>query len=153
MRLHQVGLLVGILVGVTAPSYSDSSIQFATASYQTVFRERVFDAYIEAKQQTTASAQTGGRVAEVRFDVGEFVPKGSVIVRFRDKEQRAAYEAAQARLEHAKAKFTEAESEYIRIKEVHAKKLVSMLPPCLLAYSSLVRPWALPSGISSSVQR
>jgi len=125
MRHVQVGLLAVILMGVTAASYSDSSIQFATVSYHTVFRERVFDAYIEAKQQTTASAQTGGRVAEVRFDVGEFVPKGSVIVRFRDKEQRAAYEAAQARLEHAKAKFTEAESEYIRIKEVHAKKLVS----------------------------
>ena len=125
MRLHQVGLMVCMLVSVTAPSYSDSSIELATATYQTVFRERVFDAYIEAKQQSTASAQTSGRVAEVRFDVGEFVPKGSVIVRFRDKEQRAAHEAAQARLEHAQAKFTEAESEYVRIKEVHAKKLVS----------------------------
>jgi len=125
MRIQQTGFLLFMLVVEIAPSYSDSSLEIATANYQTVFRERVFDAYIEAKQQTTVSAQTGGRVAEVRFDVGEFVPKASVIIRFRDKKQRAAFEAAQARLEHAKAKFTEADNEYVRIKEVYAKKLVS----------------------------
>ncbi len=125
MRLHQIGLLIYLSMGIVVPSYADSPIGLATATYQTVFRERVFDAYIEAKQQTTVSAQTGGRVAEVRFDVGEFVPKGTVIIRFRDKKQRADYEAAQARLEHARAKYSEAENEFIRIKEVHAKKLVS----------------------------
>jgi len=125
MRVQQIGFLLFLLVVGVAPSHSDSSMELATASYQTVFRERVFDAYIEAKQQTTVSAQTGGRVSEVRYDVGEFVPKGSVIIRFRDKKQRAAFEAAQARLEHAQAKFAEADNEYVRIKEVYAKKLVS----------------------------
>ena len=79
---------------------------------------RVVDATIEAVHQATVSAQTSGRIIEILADVDDYVEKGAVIVRMRDKEQRAAYDAAQAR-------FDEAEAEYKRVSEVYEKKLVA----------------------------
>lgn len=79
---------------------------------------RVVDATIEAVQQATVSAQTSGRITEITVDVDDYVTKGSVIIRLRDKSQRAAFKVAQARYE-------EALSEYKRIKEVYGKSLVA----------------------------
>ena len=79
---------------------------------------RVVDATIEAVQQATVSAQTSGRIIEINVDVDDYVEKGTVILRMRDKEQRAAFDAARAR-------FEEAEAEYQRVKDVFEKKLVA----------------------------
>lgn len=79
---------------------------------------RVVDATIEAVHQATVSAQTGGRIIEILADVDDYVEKGAVILRMRDKEQRAAFDAA-------KARFEEAEAEFNRVSEVYAKKLVA----------------------------
>jgi len=79
---------------------------------------RVVDATIEAVHQATVSAQTGGRIIEILADVDDYVEKGAVILRMRDKEQRAAFDAA-------KARFEEAEAEYRRVSEVYEKKLVA----------------------------
>ncbi len=79
---------------------------------------RVVDATIEAVQQATVSAQTSGRITEITVDVNDFVTKGSVIIRLRDKSQRAAFNVA-------KARYDEALAEYKRVKEVFDKKVVS----------------------------
>lgn len=79
---------------------------------------RVVDATIEAEHQATVSAQTSGRITEISVDVDDYVSKGTVIVRLRDKTQRAAYKVA-------KAQHDEALSEFNRVKEVYAKKLVA----------------------------
>lgn len=79
---------------------------------------RVVDATVEAVQQATVSAQTSGRITEITVDVDDYVSKGTVIIRLRDKEQRAAFDAA-------KARFEEAQAEYKRIKEIFEKKLVA----------------------------
>jgi RND family efflux transporter MFP subunit len=79
---------------------------------------RVVDATFEAVQQATVSAQTSGRIIEVTVDVDDYVTKGSVIMRLRDKTQRAAYNAAKARYEEALAEFK-------RIKEVYEKNVVA----------------------------
>jgi RND family efflux transporter MFP subunit len=71
-------------------------------------RERTFDGVTEAVKQSTVSAQVTGRITEINFDVDDFVPKGAVILRFRDKEQRAAVDAAQARFDEASAEFKRA---------------------------------------------
>ena len=42
--------------------------------------------------RATVSAQTSGRVAEIYYDVDDFVPAGAPIMRFTDVEQRAALE-------------------------------------------------------------
>src|SRR5690606_24491386 len=63
--------------------------------------ERMLDGRIEAVSQGTVSAQTSGRVAEVLYDVNDFVPADAVIIRLRATEQRASLEQAQAALKEA----------------------------------------------------
>jgi RND family efflux transporter MFP subunit len=91
-----------------------------TASVQQVQSQKlsVIDATIEAVQQATISAQTTGRILEINVDVDDYVEKGKVIIRLRDKEQRAAFDAT-------KARFDEAQSEFKRVQEIYAKKLVA----------------------------
>ena len=109
---------------LTFVGFSLASIGFAaelpTAPVQQVQMPRlnIVDATIEAVQQATVSAQVSGRITEINFDVDDYVAKGAVIIRLRDKEQRAALDAARAR-------FDEAQSEFDRVKEVFAKKLVA----------------------------
>ncbi len=55
---------------------------------------------------------------EVNFDVDDYVSKDDIIVRLRDKEQRAALRAAEAGLAEAKANFS-------RIQDLLKRKLVS----------------------------
>jgi len=86
---------------------------------------RVLDGTVEAVHQATLSAQTSGRVAEVLFDVNDYVEAGSVLVRFSNTEQKAALEQAEANLEAAEAAYRQAEAEYRRIRDVFEKKLVS----------------------------
>lgn len=94
--------------------------ELPTASVQQVQSQKlsVIDATIEAVQQATISAQTTGRILEINVDVDDYVEKGKVIIRLRDKEQRAAFDAA-------KARFEEAQSEFKRVQEIYAKKLVA----------------------------
>lgn len=79
---------------------------------------RVVDATIEAEHQATVSAQTSGRIMEITVDVDDYVSKGTVIIRLRDKTQQASYKVA-------KAQHDEALAEFKRVKEVYAKKLVA----------------------------
>ncbi len=90
-----------------------------------VMREHLLDGTVEAVKEATISAQTSGRIVELLYDVDDFVPPGSVVVRFRDTEQRARFKQAEASLEEATARHNEAKKEFDRIEDVYAKKLVS----------------------------
>jgi len=95
-----------------------SEIQLVNAQYKEVKRERVLDALVEAVHKATMSAQTSGRVSEIYFDVNDYVKKGAVLLRMRDKDQ-------QAKLNVAKADFTQAETELQRVQELFAKQLIA----------------------------
>lgn len=88
-------------------------------------RERVWDGVVEAVNQATLSAQTGGRVLELPFDVDDYVSAGEVVVRFTDVEQKSASRQAQAQLAAAQAAAREAEAEYTRIADIYQRKLVA----------------------------
>ncbi len=79
---------------------------------------RVLDAKIEAVRQATVASQVRGRIIELPYDVDDYVKKGDVLVRFRDRDQRAAVKSAQAQ-------FDEASSSYKRTQEIYARKLVA----------------------------
>ncbi|HEX2493120.1 MAG TPA: efflux RND transporter periplasmic adaptor subunit [Steroidobacter sp.] len=81
--------------------------------------ERLLDGAIEAVNQGTVSAQTSGRVAEVLYDVNDFVPAGAVIVKLRATEQRASLEQAQAALKEATAREAETQTRYARIRGLY----------------------------------
>ena len=90
-----------------------------------ISREIIFDGVVEAINQATVAAQTTGRVAELPFDVGDFVEKGQVIVRVTDEEQQARLASAQAAVNAAQAQLADAQQNFDRIQEVFEKKLVA----------------------------
>jgi RND family efflux transporter MFP subunit len=78
-------------------------------------RERLLDGTVEAVNQATMSAQTAGRIAEVFFDVDDFVQAGEPIARFTDVEQQSALRQAQAALAEARARQSQANGEFRRV--------------------------------------
>jgi RND family efflux transporter MFP subunit len=76
--------------------------------------ERIHDGTVEAVHQATMSAQTSGRVAEVFFDVDDYVEPGQPIIRFTDTEQSAGLRRANAALEEALARQKQADDEFRR---------------------------------------
>lgn len=106
---------------------ASGELPFATLTVSPVSaqRERIWDGVIEAVNQATLSAQTGGRVREILVDVNDYVKAGDVILRFTDVEQQSGIRQAQAALAAAKAALDEAESDFQRISEIYGRQLVS----------------------------
>jgi RND family efflux transporter MFP subunit len=101
-----------------------ASLASVTVESARVPRETAFDGAVEAINQSTVSAQTSGRVVELPFDVGDYVEKDAVIVRFTTTEQRARAGGAQATLAEARARLAEAQLTYDRTKDVYEKRVV-----------------------------
>jgi RND family efflux transporter MFP subunit len=104
---------------------ASAALETVTVARATVETETSFDAVIEAVNQATVAAQTSGRVLELPYDVGDYVERGSVIVRLRDTEQRARADSASAALSDARARLAEARLAHERIKDVFEKGMVA----------------------------
>ena len=104
-----------LTASMAAASAAEVPLATVTVEYEKAPRERVWDGTVEAVNQATVSAQTSGRVAEILYDVDDFVAAGAPIMRFTDTEQRAAVSSARAALEEAEARAVEAESEFTRV--------------------------------------
>lgn len=113
--LWRFAIALAAAASITAAPAAEIPLATLTAAYVKAPRERVLDGKVEAVNQATVSAQTSGRVAEIFYDVDDFVEAGAPIVRFTDTEQRAARESARGALAEAEARAAEAESEYTRI--------------------------------------
>lgn len=102
-------------------------VAFATAvaATQSATQERLWDGVVDAVHKATLSAQTGGRVTELPFDVNDYVQVGDVIVRFTDVEQQSGRRQAEAALRAAEANAREAELGFDRARDLIAKKLVA----------------------------
>lgn len=120
IRLPWRGALVFFWLSLLVTPVVADSLPFPVGSAEkiNVASERILDAQIEAIKQATISAQITERVEEINFDVDDYVEKGAILLRFRDKKQRADYDVAVARFQEAKAEFD-------RVKEVFERKLVS----------------------------
>ena len=88
-------------------------------------REQVWDGVVEAVHQVVISAQTNARVLELPYDVNDVVPKGAVLVRFTDVEQKSARNAAQAQIASAQATYNEALASYQRFAAIYTKGYVA----------------------------
>jgi RND family efflux transporter MFP subunit len=118
-------LLVAICLLIALPAAATVPFGTAVATYTEAPRERVWDGRIEAVNQATVSAQTTGRIAELPFDVNDFVDAGDVIMRFTDTEQKAALARAAAALEEAQARLAEATQEFERFSQMIEKQSIS----------------------------
>jgi len=123
--LITVGLVLAFNLPPAAIADGTESLLTATASYEVAAIERVFDGTVEAVHQATVSAQTGGRIAELNYDIDDFVEVGSVLVRFTDVEQSTALRQTDAQLAEARARLTESEEEYKRAQNLQERGLGS----------------------------
>ncbi|MDH3620095.1 MAG: efflux RND transporter periplasmic adaptor subunit [Gammaproteobacteria bacterium] len=112
-------------LAVVFPVYGAVPLETATATFTDAARERVWDGRVEAVNQATVSAQTSGRIAELPFDVNDYVDAGDVVMRFTDTEQKAALARANAALEEARARLAEASQEFERFSQMIENNSIS----------------------------
>lgn len=118
-------LLLATILLTGLPAQAAVPFETATATYTDAARERVWDGRVEAVNQATVSAQTSGRIAELPFDVNDYVAAGDIMMRFTDTEQKAALARAEAALQEANARLAEATQEFERFSKMIENNSVS----------------------------
>jgi RND family efflux transporter MFP subunit len=83
------------------------------------------EAIVEAVRQSTVSAQIAGRIVDIRFDVGDRVQKGDVIVRIDERAATQAQAASEAQLRSAEATLANARAQFERSRQLFAQKFIS----------------------------
>jgi len=97
-----------LLIGLLPAGLSAAEPETTEAVMRELPRERVLDALIEAVREATVSAQINGRIVKIYYDVDDYVEKGAVLLKFRDTEVRARFEAAKAAYDEARTAHAEA---------------------------------------------
>jgi len=97
----------------------------ATAALREVEQAYAAEGVVEAVKQSTVAAQISGRVVDIRFDVGDSVKKGEVIVRIDEREVSDALASTQAQIAHAQATLANAKAHYERTQQLYNQKFVS----------------------------
>jgi RND family efflux transporter MFP subunit len=111
-----------LLVSAPAPA---AELKSAPVELREVELTYSSDAVIEAVRQSTVAAQIQGRIVELRFDVGDYVKKGDVIVRIDERQVGQAADASAAQVSEAQAALANARATYERTKQLLAQKFVS----------------------------
>lgn len=124
IRLHALWSVPAVLF-VAIPASGEIPLATEMARYEDAARERVWDGRVEAVNQATVSAQTSGRIAELPFDVNDYVDAGDIVMRFTDTEQKAALASAEATLQEANARLAEADQAFERFSAMIENNSIS----------------------------
>ncbi len=114
-----------VLLLLWSPGAQALDLNTAPVARVAVPVETVLAGLVEAVNQSTVAAQTAGRVTEVRFDVDDYVPKGTVIVQLRDTEQQAGLAKADSGLQDARARYQKAADDLHRKQVLLKEQAVS----------------------------
>jgi len=108
-------------------SVAANKLPFETAKVEQVELPQTInlDAAVEAIHHSTVSAETSGRITEIRFDTDDTVREGQVLLRITSAQQQASLAGARASVREAEVRLNEAETEYQRVEGVYARKLVA----------------------------
>ena len=114
------------MVFVTA-TWAQAAEPLVTASvaYREVDQLYAAEGVVEAVKQSTVAAQISGRIVDIRFDVGDRVKKGEVIVRIDEREVSDALASTQAQIAQAQATLANAKAQYGRTQQLFSQKFVS----------------------------
>ncbi len=118
------GLVLALASLFTLPA-SATGLATATVGYRNVPLTYAADGVVEAVRQSTVSAQVAGRITELKWKAGDFVPKGSVIVRIDETQAAQGVVASQAQLAEARAQLENARSNLDRSKQLFQQKFIS----------------------------
>ncbi len=121
--MKKLGMIA--LLMVAASAQAGESVALAPVEFRQVAQTYSAEGLVEATRQSTVSAQIGGRVKEVNFDVGDQVNKGQVIVRIDERESAQALAGSQAQVLQAQANLQNARATYERSKQLLAQKFIS----------------------------
>ena len=113
-----------LLLGVATVQAAEQ-LEVAQVQYREVAQTYSAEGLVEATQQSTVSAQIGGRVKEINFDVGDRVNRGQVILRIDEREAAQALAGSQAQVLQAQAGMQNAKTTYERAKQLFAQKFIS----------------------------
>ena len=83
------------------------------------------EALVEAVRQSTVASQVSGRIVDIRFDVGDRVDKGAVIVRIDERAASQAVAASEAQVRAAEATLAQAHADLERSRRLLAQKFIS----------------------------
>jgi len=97
----------------------------AVVQYREVDVTYAAEAVVEATRQSTVSAQVTGRIVELRYDVGDYVEKGSVIARIDQTEASQVLAGSRAQVAQAQAAYDNARAELERTRDLARQKFVS----------------------------
>lgn len=120
-------LVCVLMLATVSDAQAGQTLPFPVAAVteQSILQEQLFDATVEAVNQSTVSAQVAGRIESIAVDVDDYVAKDAVILRFRSPEQRAGVEAMQAARREAQARHQEAAAQFARLQSVYERHLVA----------------------------
>jgi len=111
---------------------AETDLEVMDVAERTFPQQEVFDAVVEAIHQATISSRIAAEVVELNFDVNDVVPKGAIIMKFRDEEFHARVAqieasilADKAQSREAFARQKEATSDDKRVKDLFKRKLVA----------------------------
>ncbi len=101
--------IVSVFVALGLPLVANaeiSELKTVLAVEQEVTDYHQLDAQIEAVNKSTVSAQTGGLISKLSYDVGDYVKKGSLIARISSQDQKSGVLEAKAGVNQAKASIS-----------------------------------------------
>jgi RND family efflux transporter MFP subunit len=107
------------------PAAQGEALKTAAVELRDVELTTSAEAVMEAVRQSTVSAQIAGRVVDLRFDVGDYVKKGDVIVRIDERAASQALAASEAQVLEARAALANARANYERSRQLLAQKFIS----------------------------
>ncbi|MDA0226356.1 MAG: efflux RND transporter periplasmic adaptor subunit [Proteobacteria bacterium] len=119
-----IRLVLALLLALPLTAHAEA-LKTATVQLREVELTWSAEAVVEAVRQSTVSAQIAGRIVEVRFDVGDTVKKGEVIVRIDERQASQAVAASTAQVREAQAAMANARAQFERTKQLLAQKFIS----------------------------
>lgn len=125
LAVMTIGAAGAVTTPVTLADERPASLPSVVVEWSTVTRERSFDGTVEAERRSTVSSQVAARIEELPFDVDDFVERGDIIVRFRDRPAAADLKQAEASAQEARARLEEARANHGRIEQLFRQDRLS----------------------------
>ena len=120
-----IKILPVLLFAALGWAHAATPLATTVVEYREVDEIYTAEGIVEAVKQSTVSAQISGRIVEVRFDVGDFVRKGEIIVRIDEREVSDALASSQAQIAQAQAALQNAKAHYERTQQLFRQSFVS----------------------------
>jgi RND family efflux transporter MFP subunit len=117
-------IIGSMLLGAVAAQAAEP-ISTALVQYREVEQTYSIEGLVEATRQSTVSAQIGGRIKEINFDVGSRVNKGQVILRIDERETAQALAGSNAQVLQAQATMQNSKANYERSQQLFEQKFIS----------------------------